>query len=65
MGWNREEKIAELRNPSSRVVLIHRATNGQAGNGEDIAAFLCLRFELEDLEDLESPPVLYWYVADS
>ena len=87
MGWSRDEKKDELKDPASRVVLLYRepaaadATTmdgvpGQAPRAQDrrtplpgadrdprdLVAFLAIRFELEDLDDADSAPVLYWCV---
>ena len=71
MGWDRDEKKDEVRDASSRVALVYpdcspEASEEKVGDvastgDQDLAAFFCIRFEPEDLEDPTSPPTLYWY----
>ena len=71
MGWDRDEKIDEVHDASSRVVLVYPDYSSEVGEEKveatastrdhELAAFLCIRFEPEDLEDPTSPPTLYWY----
>ena len=73
MGWNSSDKKDELRDASSRIALVYPESSGDSvektevdpsfKNEKDPAAFLCIRFEPEDLEEANSAPTLYWYVT--
>ena len=39
------------------------STQTPASDPKELAALLCVRFELEELEDPDSEPVLYWLVS--